>query len=355
MMTTICMFHTQFVLKRAAKDNSNIVQADGLGHMVINKDISFFLLAAPVDDHDDSDMWMEPDELPPPQYSVVRSESRVVRQYSTSPQYREQRGGFRPIHAPPSYSTISRSEHSAPAPIDSPSYEAQNPSTAEQNFFPSFFRNPPSSGHSRPFQVAQPNSAASIAGRYSAGRSQNFDQSILGSGDFSVLRGGTFFPEGSRSFRGKNEDFLSSLLNGHGRPNAQPLTATKKPYYPEDPFENFKDFADINAGNDPAFSHFIVVYANKNSTKPHPSHPSPKNIFEQLQLLDREKEQEKSDQENSVDESPKEKEFNEKKLMKLSKFKSKLAKTKVVKKYKKKLGPKVDTSPDYTDPLLALS
>lgn len=258
---------------------------------------------------------------------------------------------------PPNYSTISRVEHSEPEAIIRPSrFDVQIPTTAEQNFFPSFFRNAPLvNAHARPYQ-AIPNSAASIAGRYSAGRAHNFDESILGSGDFAVLRGGTFFPEGERNFRVQNDDFYSTLLNGHGRPNAQPLTATKKPYYPEDPFENFKDFADLNAGSDPAFSHFVVVYANKNSTKPHPSHPSPKNIFEQLQLLDLEKEQEKRDQENAIDESPKDKEFNEKKLMKLSKFKSKLAKTKkVVKKYKKKLGPKIDSSPDYTDPLLALS
>lgn len=291
---------------------------------------------------------MEPDELPPPQYSVVRSESRVVRQYSSTP-HREENGGFRPIHNPPNYSSISRIEHSEPEVVAG---DAENPSTAEQNFFPSYFRNPPLSSHSRPYQ-SSPNSAASIAGRYSAGRSQNFDQSILGSGDFAVVRGGTFYPEGERSFTLKgNDDFFASFLNGHGRPNAQPLTTSKQPHYPEDPFRNFKDFADINAGSDPAFSHFIVVYANKNSTQPHPSHPSPKNIFEQLQLLDLEKENEKNQEPEEISKSP---ESNEKKLMRLSKFKSKLAKTKVVKKYKKKLGPKYDPSPDYTDPLLALS
>lgn len=290
-------------------------------------------------------MWMEPDELPPPEYSVVRSESRVVRGYLSPPEV-QHNSGFRPMQPPPSYSSISRIEHAEPRDI--------NPVAAEQNFFPSFFRNPPLSGHSRPYQG---NSAASIAGRYSAtGRSQQFDQSILGSGDFSVIRGGTFYPEGERSFRlkGGNDDY-NFYNNGHGRPNAQPLTQQKKPYYPEDPFENFKDFAEINAGSDPAFSHFIVVYANKNSTKPHPSHPSPKNIFEQLQLLDLEKEKEKNQDLEMEDEDQKEKDLYSKKLMKLSKFKTKLAKTKVVKKYKKKLGPKVDSSPDYTDPLLALS
>lgn len=305
-------------------------------------------------------MWMEPDEIPPPQYSVVRSESRVVRQYSSTPRH-EQNGGFRPINNPPSYSSISRVEHSEPEVVISqhaiPQHQdIQNPATAEQNFFPSFFRNPPVNAHSRPYQAA-PQSAATIAGRYSAGRAHNFDQSILGSGDFSVIRGGTFYPEGEKTYRLKpNDDFLASFLNGHGRPNAQPLKDQKKPYYPEDPFENFKDFADINAGSDPAFSHFIVVYANKNSTKPHPSHPSPKNIFEQLQLLDLEKNLEKNnEQTENIEEALTKQELTDKKLMKLSKFKSKLAKTKVVKKYKKKLGPKHETSPDYTDPLLALS
>lgn len=112
---------------------------------------------------------------------------------------------------------------------------------------------------------------------------------------------------------------------------------------------------------DPAYSHFVVVYANKNSTEPHPSHPSPKNIFEQLQLLDLEKQQAEQEADTQPDEmktSQKDKSsYNKKKLTKLSKFKSKLAgtKTKIVKKYKKKLGPKYDISPDYSDPLIALS
>jgi hypothetical protein len=301
------------------------------------------------DDHDDSDMWMEPDELPPPQYSVVKSESRVVRQYSTQPEY----GGFRPMPSPPEFLRIVRNQPEAVAPY---SRDVQSQIEAEQNFFPSFFRSPPMSSHSRPFQPPV-SPAASIAGRYTVSRGQQHDQSILGSGDFSVLRGGSFYPEGGRPFKVKEHEGFLGYLNSHGRPNAQPLAAPKQPYFPEDPFADFKDFADLNAGNDPAFSHFIVVYANKNATQPHPSPPSPKNIFEQLQLLDleKEREKEKDQQVEEEDESEKEKEISEKKLMKLSKYKTKLAKTKVVKKYKKKLGPKVDPSPDYTDPLLALS
>jgi hypothetical protein len=308
-------------------------------------------------------MLMEPDELPPPEYSVVRSESRVVRQYSSSPQFHHypMSGGFVPM-IPQKHATVSRVENYEPEVIVRS--ERQNPIGAEQNFF-SFFRNSPSSSssHSRPLksinQNQNQNTAASIAGRYSSaqGRANNFDQSILGSGDFSVIRGGTFYPEDERP--NKYKDDYYGFKNGHSRPNAQPL---KQPYYPEDPFENFKDFADINA--DPAFSHFVVIYENKNATKPHPNHPSPKNIFEQLQLLDLEKEENEKENVQHVTSSPvrdendyvKNTSSDDKKLMKLSKYKSKLAKTKVVKKYKKKLGPKIESqSLDYSDPLLATS
>lgn len=300
---------------------------------------------------------MSADEVSPITYSVVRSESR--RQYA-SPQ-QQFNGGFIPIINPyPNFARVSR-------------VDTQNPETAEQNYFPSFFRNPTpqpqQNSHSRPYKNVQSNTnAASIAGRYSAGRAQNFDQSILGSGDFAVIRGGTFYPEGEdrNAYRFKDSDeFFSGggfFKNGHGRPNAQTLKA-KKPYFPEDPFEHFTDFADINAGSDAAFSNVMVIYANKNSTKPH--HASPKNIFEQLQLLDLEKDQESKSETitkqklNSSNKDEGDEDVKDKKLAKLSKFKTKLVKSKVVKKYKKKLGPKqVQNDPaslDYTDPLLATS
>jgi hypothetical protein len=301
--------------------------------------VSFTASAAA--DHDDSDMWMEADELPPPEYSVVRSESRVVRQYSSSsPDNGEA-------------TSISRVENFKPeVVISSSSSDPTNPATAEQNFFPSFFHGVP---HTLPFKISNTH-AASIAGRYnSAGRSHLFDQSILGSGDFAILHGGTFYPDDSRRYQAKSDELFEPVYtNGHGKPIAEPLTQKKELFYPEDPFENFKDFADMNTGSaDPAFSHFVVIYANKNATKPHPSHPRPKNIFEQLQLLDAEK----ALQDNvGEDEGVEREEEVDKKLMKLSKYKTKLAKTKVVKKYKKKVGPKFEQpSPDYTDPLLATS
>lgn len=279
-------------------------------------------------------------------------ESRIVplRQYS---QY-SQTGGFQPMINPYFNTNIE--------PQIAQRSDRRNPEVAEQKFFPSFFRNPTSlasNSHSRQYKSSLPSNAASIAGRYSnSGRSQNFDQSILGSGDFAVIRGGTFYPDNENenlrnTYRYKDSDefFGGFFNNGHGRPKAQPLKIKKQPYYPDDPFEHFTDFADINTGNEAAFSHYKVIYANKNSTVAH-SHPSPKNIFEQLQLIDIENKKEhdngfKSELEESDDKS----------LIKMSKFKTKLAKTKVVKKYKKKMqGPKFkDPTTDYIDPLLALS
>lgn len=287
-------------------------------------------------------MFMEADEQPRAEYSVVRSESRVVRAYSHSPDE----------------ASISRVEHYEPEVVISSSQsDPQNPTAEEQKFYPSYLSPIPINLNARPVKIVGSSVAASIAGRYGRG----FDPSILGSGDFSVLEGGTFYPDGdeARYHKKSSSKFFDKFTkNGHGsRPYAEALTDKKDGDYPEDPFEHFKDFADINTGSDGSFSHFVVIYENKNATKPHPSHPSPKNIFEQLQLLDLEKTQEQNTAIPVIVSSVEEKEEKpDKKLMKLSKYKSKLAKTKIVKKYKKKLGPKVDYfSPDYTDPLIATS
>lgn len=199
----------------------------------------------------------------------------------------------------------------------------------QHNIFPqSFFRNVPPLGHSRPYFQSQ-----ETTGRYGSGRS--YDQSILGSGDFGVIRGGTFYQDDDPPIRSsyESDEFLNyfNTNNGHGRPHS---SFVPKTFYPDEQFSNFRDFADINTPTDPAYSQFVVVYANKNSTD---SHPNPKNIIEQLQLLDKE----------NNDEQRKEKKNS------ISKFKKKLANTKLEKKYKKKIGAK-ENNADF-EPLLALS
>lgn len=219
---------------------------------------------------------------------------------------------------------------------------ADIPAVAAQNFLPSFFRDVQPLGHSRPYY-----SQDSTSHRYNSNRASStssYDQSILGSGDFGVIRGGTFYQENDPPIHGlESNDYYSFYKNnGHGRPQAQPYTSSHQSKFnsnfADEQFSNFRDFADINTPSDAAYSQFVVVYANKNSTSSEIQNP--KNIFEQLQLLDQEDRRAHA----TALEKPK-------KSSNLSKFKTKLANTKLEKQYKKKLGPKES---DY-EPLLALS
>ncbi|XP_045769241.1 uncharacterized protein LOC123870117 [Maniola jurtina] len=116
--------------------------------------------------------------------------------------------------------------------------------------------------------------------------------SVLGSGNFGILRGGTFSArneEESAEFDGFNNYYN----NGHGRPSLNVgYIANPRPNYNQDQFANFRDFADINAPANPAYSHFVVVYANKNATLDEVSEETrnvltkPKNIIETLEQLD---------------------------------------------------------------------
>lgn len=235
--------------------------------------------------------------------------------------------GFHPI-VNPEYTTLSYPSASSSSPSSS-SLEADAPASEAQNYFQSYFRNTvPPLGHSRPyFSAGHHRGEGSSGSRFSSLRSVgNFDQSILGSGDFGVIRGGTFYGENDPPFRDTGDYYNYFHKNGHQRPHA--ATYVQRYTYPEEQFANFRDFADINSPSDSAYSQFVVVYANKNSTE---AHPNPKNIFEQLELLDK---------------------AEEKKNKGLSKHKAKLAATKLEKKYRKKLSPK---EADLLEPLLALS
>ena len=127
------------------------------------------------------------------------------------------------------------------------------------------------------------------------------------------MRGGTFYEEGEEE---QHYGSPSTFYDSTGRPVALPQQQ-KPQHFSDDPFANFKDFADITAGADVSdFSHIVVIYANRNSTK-----HEPRNILEQLQLLDQES---KSEEE----EAPRETETSSPiKSTKLSKFKAKLRST----------------------------
>lgn len=175
--------------------------------------------------------------------------------------------------------------------------------------------------------VNQQPAAASIASRYSNNvRNTETNGSVLGSGNFILIRGGTFDLAGG-----------SLLGNGFGREAQASKSSRKEPFYPANPFDKFKDFADI--AGDPAYSHVVnVVYNDELSANRKQHQPKikkiPNNIFEQLQLIDKENEE----------------------ISKLSKTKSKLMKTKFA--GKKKFGSKFESksnSDNYVDPLMAVN
>lgn len=158
-----------------------------------------------------------------------------------------------------------------------------------------------------------------------------------------MLSGGTFYPDGQRP----NYDYFGSSSSSSGsfhdapnsgRPFALPLESVQNS---DDPFADFKDFADITAGIDSDFSNHQAVYATANGTK---VKHEPRNILEQLQMIDEEK-RERAE----VATLPTIKDT------KLSKFKLKLSRTKIAKAPKTKEAKLKKISADYVDPLEAES
>ncbi|XP_046658332.1 uncharacterized protein LOC124352737 [Homalodisca vitripennis] len=180
-----------------------------------------------------------------------------------------------------------------------------------QHFFPSFSPIFPPLGHSRPpfYQepVYNPRPAYKPHDSFGFGSGTFRDYSfahapaeserssnVLGSGNFGVLRGGTYYP-------GENDELLNDDIynnyyhgnNGHGRPSYYPANPLPTFRQGGDFFANFKDFADISTPTKSSYSEFYVVYVNPNSTSGselqpvvRPGDSAPKNIFEQLQYLD---------------------------------------------------------------------
>ncbi|XP_075156900.1 uncharacterized protein LOC142230156 [Haematobia irritans] len=231
---------------------------------------------------------------------------------------------------------------------------------AAQNYFSTFFQ--PSIqplGHSRPFyqpteepffrkflQQQHQNNFAPQARQQSYSQ---YDSSILGSGDFGILRGGTFYSgEDQTSFQPDEhgEFYFGEASNSHSGPATEGFI--QKYTYPEEQFEHFRDFADLNTPSEADFSQYVVVYAAKNSTRAEEDIKGPKNIFEQLQQID----EEKAAEERERKLKKKEKTGNANNHGSgLSKKKLKLVKTKII---KKKWNPKRSKVIE-EDPLLALS
>ncbi|KAJ8896450.1 hypothetical protein PR048_001794 [Dryococelus australis] len=267
-----------------------------------------------------------------------------------------------------------------------------DPEAGGQHFFPSFaplFPQPPPLGHSRPQILFQePSQRPSIlraqhnpfqpltfgtnpfkAGRFQqsspapapAEASTTNNKGLLGSGNFGVIRGGTFYDESDRAEASEfGGNVYNPYYNGHGRPSFYGgASSNTKPQQSNDFFANFRDFADINTPTKSSFSEFYVVYVNKNASRHDvdlgdgeermvvAGATKPKNIIEQLTMLD---------QENHSEDEPQKKKASSKTL---SPGKQKLALLQQD-KYNKLHGGKAKTTvstqaKELYEPLLALS
>uniref|UniRef100_A0A182N1L7 DUF4794 domain-containing protein n=1 Tax=Anopheles dirus TaxID=7168 RepID=A0A182N1L7_9DIPT len=162
---------------------------------------------------------------------------------------------------------------------------------AAQKIYPTFFRNIPPLGHSRPYYQS---TEAAIEQRFNKLRANvpaapaipEVQSALLGSGDFGVIKGGTFYYDTDVPGKGFVDEFYGlgySGNNGHGRPQLAYLV--QKPQK-EEQFSNFRDFADINISNDPAYSHHAPLYIGAHGTgEPRPQ-PEPDNILDELRSLD---------------------------------------------------------------------
>uniref|UniRef100_A0A182QHI8 DUF4794 domain-containing protein n=1 Tax=Anopheles farauti TaxID=69004 RepID=A0A182QHI8_9DIPT len=162
---------------------------------------------------------------------------------------------------------------------------------AAQKIYPTFFRNIPPLGHSRPYYQS---TEAAIEQRFNKLRAsvpaapivpEVPASPLLGSGDFGIIKGGTFYYDTDVPSKGFVDDFYGlgyNGNNGHGRPQLAYLV--QKPQK-EEQFSNFRDFADINISNDPAYSHHAPRYAAPD-TSTEQAKREPDNILDELRSLD---------------------------------------------------------------------
>ncbi|CAB0044561.1 unnamed protein product [Trichogramma brassicae] len=176
---------------------------------------------------------------------------------------------------------------------------------------------------------------------------------LLGSGNFGVIRGGTYYPEDKEADEYSiDESAYSPFYHGGGGGGARGRGYYKNPK-PQpvrggDIFANFRDFADITAPPKSSFSHLSVVYAAKNGTTTGRGSEQPRNIIETLRMLDAEGELE-ADAMTTTTATTTTTTASSTPAKKLSKNKSKLLK---FKKYQEEKARK--TRPTL-EPLLALS
>lgn len=210
-----------------------------------------------------------------------------------------------------------------------------------QSFAPLFGNNNSPLGHSRPLLYPEHSFKPSFKANYRELPFSGASDNILGSGNFGVVKGGTYYAEerDDGDFGGDNDPY-SFLGSTHGRvykKNPPPAFRNGGDF-----FAHFRDFADITAPSK-SYSQYYVVYVNKNATADEAAAKpkQPKNIIEQLTMLD------------SASDEP----LNAHESTKMSKFKRKLHEHQTRDQEKEKSNKlKLHDSPkEIAEPLLALS
>ncbi|KZC11453.1 hypothetical protein WN55_02627, partial [Dufourea novaeangliae] len=200
--------------------------------------------------------------------------------------------------------------------------------TDSQNFFPSFaelFANHRLSfteQRYRPnrflgyFQRDRSGYQAAAAAAAAAGTTKDVQHPLLGSGNFGVIRGGTYYPEEKENDEYSTDDasynpYYRGRANYYRNPKPQPIRGG-------DFFANFRDFADITAPPKSSFSHLSVVYANKNGSTTGRI-TEPRNIIETLRMLEEEG-QANSDEATTTEVPRKKQSKGKRKLIKMRQY-----------------------------------
>ncbi|KAL0130003.1 hypothetical protein PUN28_001942 [Cardiocondyla obscurior] len=279
------------------------------------------------EEYDDSDMYMEPDESETTSQPDRTEDSTQKVNEPETPIVTTEKNDKKPTESTETEKPTAakdqeakNTDHTEVAQFTDE--EGKNLAADGQTFFPSFaelFAN-----HRLSFAEQQqryrPNRFLGYIQRdrnYQTAATKE-QHSILGSGNFGVIRGGTYYPEDKENDEyAIDESLYSPYYHGRSRghyyrnPKPQPIRGG-------DFFANFRDFADITAPPKSSFSHLSVVYANKNGSATGRV-TEPRNIIETLRML--EEEERSSAEEVSTTEVPRKKQSKGKwKLMKIKQY-----------------------------------
>ena len=284
------------------------------------------------EDGDDSDMYMEPDGTEPDEGDKVEGNQEDETYKNTTdevPSDVTEKKDEQPSSTTdkPTSKDQKAENTKETSQTDAPDSEDKSLETDSQNFFPSFaelFAN-----HRASFAEQQRYRPNRFLGYFQRDRSgyqaatataKDVHHPLLGSGNFGVIRGGTYYPEEKENDEYTMDDSLySPYYHGGNRGRANYFSNPKpQPIHGGDFFANFRDFADITAPPKSSFSHLSVVYANKNGSTAGRI-TEPRNIIETLRML--EEEGQTSSEVTTTTEAPRKKQSKGKrKLMKMKQY-----------------------------------